>query len=44
LPVQGKAKASALILLALYAWNLIAWFNFINHRPLGEVKPILELL
>ena len=44
LPVQGKAKASAFILLALYAWNLIALFNFINHRPLGEVKPILELL
>jgi len=44
LPVRGKAKASAFILLALYAWNLIALFNFLNDRPLGEIKPILELL
>lgn len=44
LPVQGKSKASAFILLALYAWNLIVLFNFINQRPLGEVKPVLELL
>ncbi len=44
LPVQGKAKASAFILLALYAWNLIVLFNFINRRPLGEVKPVLDLL
>jgi len=44
LPVQGKSKASAYILLALYAWNLIVLFNFVNNRPLGEVKPVLELL
>jgi hypothetical protein len=44
LPVQGKSKASAFILLALYAWNLIALFNFISNHPLGEVKPVLDLL
>jgi len=44
LPVQGKVKASAFILLALYAWNLIVLFNFLNDRPLGEVKPILDCL
>jgi len=44
LPIQGKIKASAFILLALYAWNLIVLFNFVHHRPLGEVKPILDLL
>lgn len=44
LPVQGKVKASAFILLALYAWNLIVLFNFLNGRPLGEVKPILDCL
>ena len=44
LPLQGKSNASALILLALYAWNLIVMFNFVNNRPLGEVKPVLELL
>jgi hypothetical protein len=44
LPVQGTTKASAFILLALYAWNLLVLFNFINHRPLGEVKPILDVL
>lgn len=44
LPVQGRAKASTFILLALYAWNLIVLFNFINNRPLGEVKPVLDLL
>jgi hypothetical protein len=44
LPVQGKANASALILLALYAWNLIVLFNFVNNRPLGAVKPLLDLL
>jgi hypothetical protein len=44
LPVQGQAKASAFILLALYAWNLIVLFNFLNDRPLGEVKPILDSL
>ncbi len=44
LPVQGKSTASAFILLALYAWNLIVLFDFINHRPLGEVKPVLDLL
>jgi len=44
LPVQGKTKASTFILLALYAWNLIVLFNFLNDRPLGEVKPILDAL
>jgi hypothetical protein len=44
LPVQGKSKASAFILSALYAWNLIVLFNFVNDRPLGEVKPVLDLL
>jgi hypothetical protein len=44
LPVQGKAKASAYILLALYAWNLIVLFNFINDRSLGEVKSLLDLM
>ena len=44
LPVQGKSAASAFILLALYAWNLIVLFNFSNNRPLGEVKPVLDLL
>jgi hypothetical protein len=44
LPVQGKTKASAFILLALYAWNLIVLFNFLNNRPLGAVKPILDSL
>jgi hypothetical protein len=44
LPVQGQNKASAFILLALYAWNLIVLFNFLNDRPLGEVKPILDAL
>src|SRR5260221_267566 len=44
LPVQGKPKSAAFILLALYAWNLIVMFNFVNNRPLGEVKPVLELL
>jgi hypothetical protein len=39
LPVQGEIAVSAFILLALYSWNLIVLFNFINHRPLGEVKP-----
>jgi hypothetical protein len=44
LPVQGKTNVSAFILLALYAWNLIVLFNFINDRPLGAVKPVLDLL
>lgn len=44
LPVQGKAKASAYILLALYSWNLIVLFNFINDRPLGAVKSLLDLM
>lgn len=43
-PVQGKSKASAFILLALYACNLIVLFNFLNDRPLGEVKPVLDSL
>jgi len=44
LPVQGKTLASVAILLALYAWNLVVLLNFLNHRPLGAVKPILDLL
>jgi hypothetical protein len=44
LPRQGKTNASVLILLALYAWNLIVLFNFVNDRPLGVVKPVLDLL
>jgi hypothetical protein len=44
LPVQGKVKASAFILLALYAWNLIVLFNFLHDRPLGAAKPILDCL
>jgi len=44
LPLQGKTNASMLILLALYAWNLIVLFNFMNDRPLGAVKPVLALL
>ena len=44
LPLQGKTNASVLILLALYACNLIVLFNFINDRPLGAVKPVLDLL
>ena len=44
LPVQGESAVSAFILLALYSWNLIVLFNFIHHRPLGQVKPVLDLL
>ena len=44
LPLQGKSNASALILLALYAWNLIVLFNFADNRPLGAVKPVLDVL
>jgi hypothetical protein len=44
LPTRGKTKASVFILLALYAWNLIVLFNFYNNRPLGEVKPFLDML
>jgi hypothetical protein len=44
LPVQGKTLASVVILLSLYAWDLLVLFNFVNHRPLGQVKPILDLL
>lgn len=44
LPVQGKIKTAAFILLALYAWNLIVLFNFIHDRPLGRVKPVLDTL
>jgi hypothetical protein len=44
LPYRGKANAFAFILLGLYAWNLIVLFNFINDRPLGSVKPVLDLL
>lgn len=44
LPRQGKTNASVFILLALYAWNLIVLFNFVNDCPLGAVKPVLDLL
>ena len=44
LPVRGEIAVSAFVLLALYAWNLIVLFNFVNHRPLGQVKPVLDLL
>jgi len=44
LPVQGSVKTSTYILLALYSWNLIVLFNFINDRPLGAVKSILDVL
>jgi hypothetical protein len=44
LPVQGKTLASVVILLSLYAWDLVVLLNFVNHRPLGAVKPILDLL
>ncbi len=44
LPRQGKTNASVLILLALYAWDLIVLFNFLNDRPLGAVKPVLDML
>jgi hypothetical protein len=44
LPVQGKHPASAYILLAFYAWNLIVLHNFLHDRPLGAVKSILDLL
>lgn len=44
LPCRGKANAFVFILLGLYAWNLIVLFNFINDRPLGSVKPLLDLL
>ncbi len=44
LPRQGKTHASVFILLALYAWNLIVLFNFVNARPLGAVKPVLDML
>jgi len=44
LPVKGTIKTSAFILLALYTWNLIVLFNFVNNRPLGRVKPLLDIL
>jgi hypothetical protein len=44
LPVQGKILVSVVILLSLYAWDLLVLLNFVNHRPLGAVKPILDLL
>ncbi|HVO68400.1 MAG TPA: transposase [Aggregatilineaceae bacterium] len=44
LPLQGKTNASVFILLALYAWNLIVVFNFVNDRLLGAVKSVLDLL
>ena len=44
LPVQGKTLASVVIPLSLYAWDLLVLLHFVNHRPLGQVKPILDLL
>ena len=44
LPVQGKTLASVVMLLSLYAWDLLVLLNFVHHRPLGQVKPILDLL
>jgi hypothetical protein len=44
LPLQGKCHAATFILLALYAWNLIILFNFLNDRPLGAVKSFLDCL
>jgi hypothetical protein len=44
LPLQGKRQAATFILLALYAWNLIVLFNFLNERPLGAVKSLLDCL
>jgi hypothetical protein len=44
LPVQGKVKASAYILMAFYAWNLIVLFNWLYDRPLGAVKSVLDCL
>ena len=44
LPRQGKTNAAVCILLALYAWDLIVLFNFLQDRPLGAVKPVLDLL
>jgi hypothetical protein len=44
LPLQGKSNAATFILLALYAWNLIVLFNFLNNRPLGAVKSLLDCL
>lgn len=44
LPLQGKHHAATFILLALYAWNLIVLYNFLNDRPLGAVKSLLDTL
>jgi hypothetical protein len=44
LPRQGQCHAATFILLALYAWNLIVLFNFLNDRPLGAVKSLLDCL
>ena len=44
LPVQGKVKASAYILMAFYAWNLIVWFNWLHDCPLGAVKSVLDCM
>ena len=44
LPRQGKRHAATFILLALYAWNLLVLFNFLNDRPLGAVKSLLDCL
>lgn len=44
LPLQGKSHAATFILLALYAWNLIVLFNFLNDRSLGAVKSLLDSL
>jgi Transposase DDE domain len=44
LPLQGKCHAATFIVLALYAWNLIVLFNFLNNHPLGAVKSLLDCL
>jgi IS5 family transposase len=44
LPVQGKVKASAYILMAFYAWNLIVLFHWLSDCPLGAVKAVLDCM
>jgi hypothetical protein len=44
LPVQAKILVSVVMLLSLSAWDWLVLLNFVTHRPLGQVKPILDLL
>ena len=44
LPRQGKTNASAFIWLAVYPWDLIVLFNFIDDYPLAAPKPVLDVL